>query len=1061
MKYYFLVFFYCTTLTLLNAQVTDVTAPSDPYFEQVTRLLAVDEDREDSIRIYLQLARNSYPPAERWPQFTRQLLDHFRPIYAAGYFDLCDELVEQETALTPGRAARHPEVYTQLLYESGRLYYIAKQYPESIRFLQQSLRFRQQHRITPDVNHSNDYLLLGLNYRAQFDFSNALLQLEKALEITLMLGDPQLESQSRIYNTLGITCMDIGLLGKAARYLDQALQIREQLFGEQHPGTALIYYNSGALLEEKGEFQKAILYLKKAANAFPENSEGYGNTLNLLGVVYTHLGATTEAMGYYQLALEHFQRAGEAELIGRVYKNLAGIAVSERQYADALRYEHAAIDQFRQVLSADDPEIANSLTNLGLTFLEMEQLDSSIFYQLAAIRMLQENPQLQRELANVEVNLGDAYLMDAQWEAAQTTYHKALSTQQQFYQSRHPLLAHTYNGLSKIALAGRNYPLALQQVQQALIVNHRYFHAEAPAVSPDATGYLRYEYFFESLLLKARILAEQAPEEPAQLQLAYQQYQIADTVLAHQRDQLTAREDKIKLAENVQRLSQEAIAGALHLQQLTGRESYLEQAFYFAEKSKAGVLLQSITTNHAKQFAGIPDSLIAREEQLQSDINYYSLKLAEQPDSAQTLLFQLELLEARQAYKDLLAGFEQNFPVYYALRYANETPRAKAVQFGLPDHTALISYFTGDSLLHIFYLDHDHFQHYSSPLGHSFAKQLNAYRKGITRQLDEIYLGLARDLYQQLFPFDLPEGIERLVLVPDGQLTTIPFEALLSSEIATDAAADFTELPYLVRDYDISYAPSAALYHQINSQASTRIENTQGGLLAYAPVFSEKPAPPNATRGLPDLAEEDLEQGPLSRGGKYILPLPGTAHELESISKVFTDSGLPVQTYTYQDATENRIKGPEHGQCRYLHIATHGFINEEFPDLSGLLFYPDSTETEDHILHSGEVYSLKLKAELVVLSACETGMGRINTGEGILGLSRAFLYAGAQNLMVSLWKVDDRATADLMTFFYQQHLSGGQQSGFAEALRQAKLELVASQAFSRPYYWSSFVLIGQ
>lgn len=192
--------------------------------------------------------------------------------------------------------------------------------------------------------------------------------------------------------------------------------------------------------------------------------------------------------------------------------------------------------------------------------------------------------------------------------------------------------------------------------------------------------------------------------------------------------------------------------------------------------------------------------------------------------------------------------------------------------------------------------------------------------------------------------------------------------------------------------------------------------------------------------------------------GQYIQPLPETQREVTELARLFRANDRQATAYLFAEASEGNMRRAAISSCRYLHIATHGIINDEEANLSGLLLYPDSLSMEDDILAVGEVYNLQLNAELVVLSACETGIGQLATGEGVLGFSRAFLYAGAENLLVSLWKVQDDATTELMIEFYQ-YLLKNEKPRYADLLREAKLSLIGSEQFNHPYFWSAFILM--
>ena len=273
----------------------------------------------------------------------------------------------------------------------------------------------------------------------------------------------------------------------------------------------------------------------------------------------------------------------------------------------------------------------------------------------------------------------------------------------------------------------------------------------------------------------------------------------------------------------------------------------------------------------------------------------------------------------------------------------------------------------------------------------------------------------------------------------------VPFEVLLTKAVRTDNP-NFAELPYLLRDYSLQYTPSVSLFYKAQTTTlKLDTDSNANGLFACAPVFPGQAAIQEATRSTP------LRNDPIQ-------PLPGTQREVSQLAQLFLQNGRPAQTYLYQSANEAAFKATELDRYRYLHVATHGFVREDEPDLSGLLLYPDSTAGEDGLLAVGEVYNLKLRAELVSLSACETGIGTIASGEGVLGFTRAFLYAGAKRVLVSLWQVQDAATADLMLEYYQRILAE-EAPNYSEQLRHAKLQLIAAGEYSHPFYWSPFVLI--
>jgi CHAT domain-containing protein len=272
---------------------------------------------------------------------------------------------------------------------------------------------------------------------------------------------------------------------------------------------------------------------------------------------------------------------------------------------------------------------------------------------------------------------------------------------------------------------------------------------------------------------------------------------------------------------------------------------------------------------------------------------------------------------------------------------------------------------------------------------------------------------------------------QRLIIAPDGLLYYLPFETL-----SRDGR-------YLVEQFDIAYTPSASVLAALEKSKPETKADDRMELVAFGdPDFGSS-------------ARNDLLSD--SWGDYRPEPLPGTKAEVVSISEFFPSDRRRV--YLGRAATEDALKREHLTRCRRLHLATHGLIDERFPSRSGILLAFDSDPAEDGFLDAGEISGLEMECELVVLSACRTGRGRLAAGEGVIGLARAFLYAGARSVVVSLWSVSDISAANFMRRFYR-HLAAGESP--AASLRQAKLEMIRSDKPERhPFYWSPFLITGQ
>jgi CHAT domain-containing protein len=292
--------------------------------------------------------------------------------------------------------------------------------------------------------------------------------------------------------------------------------------------------------------------------------------------------------------------------------------------------------------------------------------------------------------------------------------------------------------------------------------------------------------------------------------------------------------------------------------------------------------------------------------------------------------------------------------------------------------------------------------------------------------------------------------------------------------LKTADGGDFASLNYLVKTNEIIYAPSASVVGAIKQQ---RAKNTSHALLIIAdPVFNSNdarakkaPAAPAGTdadtRGLgiqSALADVD-GSAPAPNGTMEGLPLArlaGTRVEAEQISKLAKASGGQADVWLDLDASEENLDTRDMSKYRVIHVATHGLLNAERPQFTGVVLSLVGNKTRDGFVRTDEVFNLHLGSPLVMLSACETGLGKEKRGEGVMGLTRAFMYAGAPTVGVSLWSVADKSTADLMTDFYQRLLSTSATNTASGALRGAQLAMISGKKYSAPFYWAPFVLVG-
>jgi CHAT domain-containing protein len=367
---------------------------------------------------------------------------------------------------------------------------------------------------------------------------------------------------------------------------------------------------------------------------------------------------------------------------------------------------------------------------------------------------------------------------------------------------------------------------------------------------------------------------------------------------------------------------------------------------------------------------------------------------------------------------------------------------------GLDNRTAVLEYYLGEKQSIGIFLDKRHLVIKALPPRIEIENSLRAYLKMLSTPPDGRFVGIqaAERIYHELvFPFEdhLCPPVEHLIIVPDGILYYLPFETLVKSDTKT------SEPKYLVELYDISYAPSvSSLAHLMEKERPRRY--TKALLAVGNPVYISRGAKKT------ELGEKcvDVLREIFLEDGFELSALPHSRKEIRQVARCFPKEKVDVLLDS--QAREEVIKSKPLNEYQLIHFACHGFLDEKTPMRSALVLTLDDDVEEDGFLQAREISDLSLSAELVVLSACQTGKGRIENAEGVLGLPRTFFYAGARSTLSSLWKISDRSTSEIMPSFYR-HLTAGNNK--AKALRLAKLEMLRS-AHSHPFYWAAFVLNG-
>ncbi|HIE52208.1 MAG TPA: CHAT domain-containing protein, partial [Armatimonadetes bacterium] len=465
------------------------------------------------------------------------------------------------------------------------------------------------------------------------------------------------------------------------------------------------------------------------------------------------------------------------------------------------------------------------------------------------------------------------------------------------------------------------------------------------------------------------------------------------------------------------------------------------EAFHAAERAHGRTLLDILTAGRADLSKGLSPEERAREQKLDRKVAALNARLAQEvgraePDEVLVKRLRLDLAEARQALEEYQRSLYARHPDLAARRGAQPIKGPDLATF-LPPDTGLLEYLMGPQRTYLFAVTAEgaqvNLQVYTIEQPRlMLTKEVAALRRTYARRRPNY--AAAQRLYEWLLKpaltawADREPRLRRLVIVPDGALFELPFQALVRSDREGE--------PFLWEDFELVYAVSASILKACREEARAARRRPRGMLLIFAnPDFGPRSWQPALTRA-----------GALA-------PLPGTAAEAAAIAAEYGETAVVYQGAAAQESTAKR----ELPHYRYLHFATHGFLDAINPLYSAIaLAAPPPDSEEDGFLEARELAQLDLAAELVVLSACETARGRLRQGEGLLGLTWAVFAAGAPSAVVSQWAVSDRSTQELMAAFYR-YLKAGR--GKAAALRQAALELL--EEYEQPFYWAPFILVGE
>ena len=762
------------------------------------------------------------------------------------------------------------------------------------------------------------------------------------------------------------------------------------------------------ILYGQNNYDSAHLYYKKAENI----REKYNHTLQDEQRLYNGLGSMYFETGNYKLAKKYFEKA------------LHLLSTSEPGFKDFFITYNVNVASSLVKL-----EKYNEADSIYTALLKLNTPTNEIYQSIGFVNLKMDNPQKAlsyfkkinyQTKANILLynQYGLAFMNLQKKDSAEKYYNLALIENEKWNANRkntqHGI---TYQYIGDKCLEAKQYDKAITYYQRAILQFYPNYNDSNKFNSPTTfNGIFSYINLFNSLTSKANGLYElfKTNKKQSVLEASLKTYKSAFLLSTYVEKTYNSDEARMFLNNIKYTIHHKPIDISLQLYEQTKDISFLESAYNFDQLNKASVLSYNVQENMLKNKLNENNDLLIKETSLKNLITRQVLKAGQINDT-----FKLEKLNIEIRENEISLGKIQDkikaLPEYKNISAENTIPNFAQLQKYLDNKTAVISYHLSDLTLTTFCVNKNEISYTKQAIDSSFFNYIFAFRNTLINfdndQNNKFY---SKELFNATIKPLLKNNIansKNLIIIPDDELNNIPFEALQEENDH-----------FLVEKYAVSYQYSTAFLVKENDK-----DILNSNILALAP-FTNK-------------------------GNEAFTKLLYSKNEIENLQgNILLDSTATKKNFLAFAEKSN-----------ILHLATHTIVNDSIPEKSLIAFYPILNQTSfENNLYLQEIYNLKLdNTKLVVLSACETGTGKLTKGEGLMSLTRAFTYAGCPNIISSLWKADDKSTSWIMQRFYKYYKDG---EDAATSLQNAKLDYINSpeieKRFKTPNYWAHLVFTG-
>ncbi len=816
----------------------------------------------------------------------------------------------------------------------------------------------------------------------------------------------------------------------AVKDLNRILLLKAKMLNDTEPEYFRVYNLLGVVYKELGDLSGAIELYKKAIE---NTSESYylsvinGNIAN----IYSLRGDYSKAISYFENTLSVLEKSDDSKRYRYIVDNYHNLGYAYRKLGD---YNMARVNYLKSIQLAEGNQLGGlgeTYYNCGVVYQKLDSMSRADYCFKKAIAInIKEFGENHYMTGMAYMNYAAFYSDIGDYRNSTRLYEKSQNILLKSLGCKHLYTSYSFMNNGKLYYRIGNYKLALKYYQKSLISKIYNFNDSSIYTNPNA-DVLPDMDLLDILKLKAQAFGQLAEQEnkTENLKAALATLELATSFIERLRTGYMYEGSKLQLAEREHEVYLAIIRISNSLYEISGDSKYMGIAFRYAEYSKYAVLRELKNEEMAKGMAGVPDSISDNERRIKQQIASLRMQVEdesklERPSISKIDGWNKQLFTLSQKLEGLMQRLESSYPAYYRQKYSNQVVSIPQLQRAMDKKEAILEYVLGDNELYTFAITKDTFLLVRQETDSTFRSNLNfiiySLHSESTMGYYE-YMDAAYAFYQKLiYPVEPLLKNRNLLIIPDGELNLIAFDALIDKP--HDDKRDYRKESYLLRKYPIGYAYSATLY----SNSLSSIHSGSPNFLGVAPDYKN--------------SKDSLTSIPMG---------------LRSVRRTaWLTFG---KSLTGGNATEANFK-KYCGRYGIIHFYAHGLEDTLNPANSKLALSAPTDSADDGYLHAWEVYNMQLNADLVVLASCYSGSGKLSKGEGVLSLSRSFMYAGSQSVIMSLWIAYDKPTNEILNDFYLNLLMGMRKD---EALRLGKLKYLENEPiYTRPRFWAGIVVNG-